>query len=108
NTSPAKRLPFVTTASTSKVGEGVLEQIQARGIADVLVRLKDPVAMNAPSAQRMAAVAEVRNQVLSHISLPKAFVHHFYTHSPAIATAVDSNLLTAFVADPLVEFISLD
>jgi subtilisin family serine protease len=90
------------------VDHKVLETLEAKGQARVLITLHDPVTIRTPAAARALAISQVQASVLARLSVRDFKPIRRYTHIPGLAGMITQRTLDILQAHPEVASIQID
>jgi subtilisin family serine protease len=90
------------------IADSVRGALAASGQARVIVMLADPVAVSAPSVQRVPAVARSQESVLAQLSADQFTLYRRYSHVPALAGTITPAALAVLQKQPNVTAILPD
>lgn len=106
---------FLPSAARAQSAQGVQADISeavsaalTAGRVRVLITLRDPVALEAPTAHRQAAVFATQDAVLGQLPPAELTLIHRYRSVPGIAAIITQKALDVLRADPSVSSIQLD
>ena len=97
----------VSAATTLAVDASVRDRL-TQGPARVLVLLNDPVDKSGDATAKIAAIAQLRSEVLSAIAPEHLQLRREFQTLPAFAAEIDQQALTALANHPAVRSIELD
>ncbi len=91
-----------------QIDNEVFASLEQKGEARVIINLRDPVSIAAPSSERESAVARIQGSVLSRLTPQDFRVIRQYVNVPALAGHLTSSGLNVLMSDPNVASIDID